>query len=54
MTTSQIQSGGNSTAEIHDAALAAAKPERGLSWLDIGCGRGTCYVRFATAMTRVG
>jgi SAM-dependent methyltransferase len=40
MTTSQIQSGGNSTAEIHDAALAAAKPERGLSWLDIGCGRG--------------
>jgi 2-polyprenyl-3-methyl-5-hydroxy-6-metoxy-1,4-benzoquinol methylase len=26
--------------EIVDAALTAAEPERGLRWLDIGCGRG--------------
>src|SRR5947209_2460374 len=36
----QLESGGASTDEILDAALAAAQPVGGLSWLDIGCGRG--------------
>src|SRR3954466_6107859 len=30
----------DSSDEIHRAALAAAEPMRGLTWLDIGCGRG--------------
>jgi len=37
---SQIDSGGASNEEIIAAALAAAHPERGLRWLDVGCGRG--------------
>ncbi len=37
---SQSASGGASTSEIVDAALAAARPEPNLRWLDIGCGRG--------------
>ena len=36
----QLASGGASNEEIIDAALAAARPERGLRWLDVGCGRG--------------
>jgi SAM-dependent methyltransferase len=36
----QLDSGGSSMAEIIDAALLAAAPERGLSWLDVGCGTG--------------
>jgi SAM-dependent methyltransferase len=36
----QIDSAGASMDEIVDAALDAARPERGLRWLDIGCGRG--------------
>lgn len=36
----QIDSAGASMREIIDAALAAAHPEPGLRWLDIGCGRG--------------
>jgi SAM-dependent methyltransferase len=36
----QLASGGISISEIVDEALAAAQPERGLRWLDIGCGRG--------------
>jgi SAM-dependent methyltransferase len=38
--TDQLASAGASMDEIVDAALAAAQPERGLRWLDIGCGRG--------------
>ena len=37
---SQVDSGGASNEEIIAAALAAARPERGLRWLDVGCGRG--------------
>jgi SAM-dependent methyltransferase len=37
---SQLASGGASNEEIIAAALAAARPEPGLRWLDIGCGRG--------------
>ncbi len=37
---SQLASGGASNEEIIAAALAAAHPEPGLRWLDIGCGRG--------------
>lgn len=37
---SQTDSGGSSTSEIVEAALAAAKPAPHLSWLDIGCGQG--------------
>lgn len=36
----QIASAGISTGAIVDGALAAARPARGLRWLDIGCGRG--------------
>jgi SAM-dependent methyltransferase len=36
----QLDSGGSSMEEIVASALAAARPERGLRWLDIGCGRG--------------
>jgi SAM-dependent methyltransferase len=36
----QIDSAGASMEEIVECALSAAQPERGLSWLDIGCGRG--------------
>lgn len=36
----QESSAGASSAEIHEAAIAAASPAPGLSWLDIGCGRG--------------
>jgi 2-polyprenyl-3-methyl-5-hydroxy-6-metoxy-1,4-benzoquinol methylase len=36
----QIDSGGTSPAAIAQAALQAARPERGLRWLDIGCGEG--------------
>jgi len=36
----QIDSGGASLEEIVEGALAASEPERGLRWLDIGCGRG--------------
>lgn len=31
---------GRSASEIHEAAIAAARPTAGLRWLDIGCGRG--------------
>jgi ubiquinone/menaquinone biosynthesis C-methylase UbiE len=37
---SQLASGGASNEEIVEAALAAARPQPGLRWLDIGCGRG--------------
>jgi SAM-dependent methyltransferase len=37
---SQRASGGTSTSEIVVAALAVARPEPNLSWLDIGCGQG--------------
>ncbi|HEV3047133.1 MAG TPA: class I SAM-dependent methyltransferase [Solirubrobacteraceae bacterium] len=36
----QVDSAGASMQEILDAALAAARPEPGLTWLDVGCGRG--------------
>jgi precorrin-6B methylase 2 len=36
----QRRSGGDSNEEIHAAALEAAEPAAGLSWLDIGCGKG--------------
>ena len=36
----QLASAGTSMDAIVRAALAAARPERGLRWLDIGCGRG--------------
>jgi len=35
-----MDSAGSSSGEILDAVLEAARPERGLRWLDIGCGRG--------------
>jgi 2-polyprenyl-3-methyl-5-hydroxy-6-metoxy-1,4-benzoquinol methylase len=38
--TAQLRSGGDSTAEIHAAALHAVEPARNLSWLDVGCGKG--------------
>ncbi len=38
--TSQLASAGDSCPEIHAAALAHARPEPGLRWLDIGCGTG--------------
>ena len=38
--TPQYESAGNSSSEIHSGALALAKPQMGLSWLDIGCGTG--------------
>jgi 2-polyprenyl-3-methyl-5-hydroxy-6-metoxy-1,4-benzoquinol methylase len=36
----QRRSGGDSNGEIHAAALEAAEPCSGLSWLDVGCGKG--------------
>jgi SAM-dependent methyltransferase len=36
----QLESGGSSMEEIVRAALAAARPQPNLRWLDIGCGRG--------------
>lgn len=36
----QRSSRGRSAQGIHEAALDAARPEPGLRWLDIGCGRG--------------
>ncbi len=36
----QMASAGASTDEIVETALVAARPEPGLRWLDIGCGRG--------------
>src|SRR5271165_153025 len=36
----QVASAGISMVEIVDSALAAARPEANLRWLDIGCGRG--------------
>jgi 2-polyprenyl-3-methyl-5-hydroxy-6-metoxy-1,4-benzoquinol methylase len=36
----QVDSAGASMEEIVDGVLAAAHPEPGLRWLDIGCGRG--------------
>jgi 2-polyprenyl-3-methyl-5-hydroxy-6-metoxy-1,4-benzoquinol methylase len=36
----QLASGGSSMDEIVQGALRAAQPERGLRWLDIGCGHG--------------
>jgi 2-polyprenyl-3-methyl-5-hydroxy-6-metoxy-1,4-benzoquinol methylase len=38
--TDQLDSAGTSVDEIVQAALAAARPEPNLRWLDIGCGRG--------------
>jgi SAM-dependent methyltransferase len=38
--TVQYRSAGNSSDEIHAAALAAAVPRPGLSWIDVGCGTG--------------
>src|SRR4051812_32013155 len=40
-TNSQRQSEGRSSREIHEAALRAARPEPGLTWIDIGCGTGS-------------
>lgn len=37
---SQGDSGGASTGAIVEAALSAAQPRPGLSWLDVGCGTG--------------
>jgi len=45
----QLASGGISMSEIVDEALAAAQPERGLRWLDIGCGRGDLLRRIRDA-----
>lgn len=36
----QVDSGGSSLTEIVEMTLAAAQPQAGLSWLDIGCGTG--------------
>ena len=36
----QVDSAGASMREILDAVLEAARPEPGLTWLDLGCGRG--------------
>jgi 2-polyprenyl-3-methyl-5-hydroxy-6-metoxy-1,4-benzoquinol methylase len=36
----QRASAGDSSPEIHEAALAAVQPSLGLRWLDVGCGRG--------------
>ena len=36
----QLASAGASMEPIVGAALAAARPQAGLRWLDIGCGRG--------------
>ncbi len=36
----QTASAGASMEQILDRALQAARPQRGLRWLDIGCGRG--------------
>jgi 2-polyprenyl-3-methyl-5-hydroxy-6-metoxy-1,4-benzoquinol methylase len=36
----QQRSGGDSCPDVQRAALAAAHPEAGLTWLDIGCGNG--------------
>jgi 2-polyprenyl-3-methyl-5-hydroxy-6-metoxy-1,4-benzoquinol methylase len=36
----QVDSAGSSMKEIVEAALVAARPQPGLRWLDIGCGRG--------------
>ena len=36
----QTASAGTSMQEIVMGALVASRPARGLSWLDIGCGRG--------------
>jgi 2-polyprenyl-3-methyl-5-hydroxy-6-metoxy-1,4-benzoquinol methylase len=36
----QLDSGGASMSEIVSGGLEAARPEPGLRWLDIGCGRG--------------
>jgi 2-polyprenyl-3-methyl-5-hydroxy-6-metoxy-1,4-benzoquinol methylase len=36
----QLASKGDSSEEIHAAALRFAAPLRGLDWLDLGCGRG--------------
>jgi SAM-dependent methyltransferase len=36
----QLDSGGASVTEIVERALDAARPQPGLRWLDIGCGRG--------------
>jgi ubiquinone/menaquinone biosynthesis C-methylase UbiE len=36
----QHQSRGDSSREIQAAALDAARPEPGLTWLDVGCGTG--------------
>ena len=41
----QLASGGASNEEIILATLAAARPEPGLRWLDIGCGRGDALRR---------
>jgi len=42
---SQLASGGASNEEIIAATLAAARPQPGLRWLDIGCGRGDALRR---------
>jgi hypothetical protein len=39
----QIASRGPSTEGVLNAALEAARPERHVSWLDIGCGRGDLF-----------
>jgi len=36
----QLASGGTSARQVVDATLEAARPQRNLSWLDVGCGRG--------------
>jgi SAM-dependent methyltransferase len=39
-TDAQRGSAGDSSAQIHAAALALAEPRPGLDWLDVGCGTG--------------
>lgn len=38
--TVQLDSLGDSSAEIHASALRASDPQPALTWLDVGCGRG--------------
>ncbi len=45
----QVDSAGSSMKEIVEAALVAARPQPGLRWLDIGCGRGDLLRRIRDA-----
>jgi cyclopropane fatty-acyl-phospholipid synthase-like methyltransferase len=52
----QLDSGGSSMTAIVEEALAASRPEPGLRWLDVGCGRGELLrrVRDEWAPARLG